>query len=305
MKAYLLKRSKKKYLPGIGIFFSLLSLAIPAGSGHINTKHSWQQLLDKNLSNWDIFIGIPEPGINVPGYSEESRKSKLPLGLNNDPLHVFSMKEENGHPVLHVSGQIIGGLSTKKEYQNYHLKFKFRWGNLKYAPRLNAKRDNGILYHATGPHGKFWNVWMRSHEMQIQETDMGDYFALAGVTMNIRSKKLDTLNQFIYTPDGQFRSFIAGQQGLVNRCKRSADNEKSFGEWNELELICFEDKSVHVVNGQVVMALQDSRVHIEEGDEPSLQRGKIQLQSEYAEAYYRDMQIQSIKKLPKQFEKYF
>jgi hypothetical protein len=46
-------------------------------------------------------------------------------------------------------------------------------------------------------------------------------------------------------------------------------------------------------------------VHIEEGDEPSLQRGKIQLQSEYAEAYYRDMQIQSIKKLPKQFEKYF
>ena len=92
---------------------------------------------------------------------------------------------------------------------------------------------------------------------------------------------------------------------MVNRCRRGADNEKAYGEWNELELICFEDKSIHIVNGQVVMALQDSRIHIAEGDEPSLQRGRIQLQSEYAEAYYRDIQIQPIKSLPKQYAKYF
>jgi len=36
-----------------------------------------------------------------------------------------------------------------------------------------------------------------------------------------------------------------------------------------------------------------------------LQRGKIQLQSEYAEAYYRELQIQLIKNLPKQYSKYF
>ena len=65
-------------------------------------------------------------------------------------------------------------------------------------PRLNPKRDNGILYHATGPHGKFWNVWMRSHEMQIQETDMGDYFALAGTVMNIKSKKVEITNLFMH-----------------------------------------------------------------------------------------------------------
>ncbi|HLG40564.1 MAG TPA: DUF1080 domain-containing protein [Chitinophagaceae bacterium] len=293
----------KNLLPAFCIFFPLLIPAIQSDPGQINMKNSWQSLLDKELSNWDVFIGIPEPGVDVPGYSEENRQKKLPLGLNNDPLHVFNMEEENGQPILHVSGQILGGLSTKKEYQNYHLKFKFKWGKLKYAPRLNQKRDNGILYHATGPHGKFWNVWMRSHEMQIQETDMGDYFGLAGVAMNIKSKKLEN-NQFIYAPDGEFNSFMAGQ-GLVNRCRRSTDYEKAYGEWNELELICFEDKSVHIVNGRVVMALQDSRVHIAENDEPSLQRGKIQLQSEYAEAYYKDIQIQLIKNLPKQYAKYF
>ena len=112
----------------------MLAVIIQSGSGQTKIKNSWQSLLDKNLSNWDEFIGIPEPAINVPGYSEENREKKLPLGLNNDPLHVFSMEEENGQPVLHVSGQILGGLTTKKEYQNYHLKFKFKWGKLKYAP---------------------------------------------------------------------------------------------------------------------------------------------------------------------------
>jgi hypothetical protein len=99
--------------------------------------------LDKNLSNWDKFIGIPEPGVTVRGYPEENRQKEVPIGLNNDPLNIFTMEEENGQPVLRVSGQIPGGLSTKKEYQNYHLKFKFKSGGLKYAPRLNRRRDNG------------------------------------------------------------------------------------------------------------------------------------------------------------------
>jgi hypothetical protein len=282
------------------LFMLMVTLS---GAKQFATTASWQQLLDKKLSNWDKFIGVPEPGVMAPGYMEDSRKKQIPLGLDNDPLQVFSMEEENGQPVLHVSGQILGGLSTKKEYQNYHLKFKFKWGEAKYAPRLDQKRDNGILYHATGPHGKFWNVWMRAHEMQIQETDMGDYFAIAGVVMNIKSKKLEN-SQFIYAPDGEFKIFVQGQ-GLINRCRRGNDNEKAHGQWNELELICYEDKSLHIVNGKVVMALQDSKIRIAEGDEPSLQRGKIQIQSEYAEAYYKDVQIQPIKSLPKQYLKYF
>ncbi len=293
----------KNFFPALYILILSPFLLIQPESSRIKTDKSWQSLLDKDLSNWDKFIGVPQPGVNVPDYSEESRKKDIPLGLNNDPLHVFSVEEENGQPILHVSGQILGGLSTKKEYQNYHFKFKFKWGENKYAPRLGQRQDNGLLYHATGPHGKFWNVWMRGHEMQIQEMDMGDYFAIAGVAINIKSKKLDN-NQFMYAPDGELKNFIQGP-GLVNRCRRSNDYEKKHGEWNEMELICFEDKSLHIVNGQVVMALQDSRVHIAEGDEPSLQRGKIQLQSEYAEAYYKDIQIQPIKSLPKQYAKYF
>lgn len=292
----------KRILPLIGI--ALLAL-VPAFQppGNDYSKNEWQALFDMELSHWDAFIGVPEPGVEVPGYTAENRQNNVPLGLNNDPLQVFRTEKENGQVVVHVSGQILGGLTSKKQYQNYRLKFKFKWGEAKYAPRLNAKRDNGILYHCTGPHGKFWNVWMRSQEMQIQEGDMGDYFALAGTMMNIRSVK-DERNQSIYSPSGELKAFVQGQPG-GNRCRRSEDFEKPHGEWNELELICFEDKSLHIVNGHVVMALQDSRIQIAEGDEPSLQKGYIQVQSEYAEAYYTDMQIQNISELPKEYAKYF
>ena len=60
-------------------------------------------------------------------------------------------------------------------------------------------------------------------------------------------------------------------------CSRSADYESKEGEWTTLELICFEDKSLHTVNGKVVMILKNSR-YIDGGTEVPLQKGKIQIQ---------------------------
>ena len=52
-----------------------------------------------------------------------------------------------------------------------------------------------------------------------------------------------------------------------------------------------------MVNGVVVMALYNSRQ--EEGDDEfPLTKGKIQIQSEGAEVFYSNIQIQSIQKLP-------
>ncbi len=48
----------------------------------------------------------------------------------------------------HISGEIFGGISTKEEFENYHLKMEFKWGEKRYEPRLNKRRDSGIHYHA-------------------------------------------------------------------------------------------------------------------------------------------------------------
>lgn len=259
----------------------------------------WNNLLDQNLTQWDKFIGVPHYSLNLPGYPAGDGMNGTPIGLNNDPLQVFKVKQEDGRPVLHVSGQIYGGLSTKQELGNYHFKTEFRWGTRKYEPRLTAKRDNGILYHAKGNHGAFWNVWMLSQEMQIQEGDMGDYFAL-GPGMDIRAayRTEDNELDWIYDPTAPVKPFGLGQPG---RCRRGSNRERPLGQWNTIELICLGSKSLHIVNGEVVMVLENSRETKPDNSQGPLTNGKIQLQSEGAEAYYRNMQIRPITVIPAEY----
>jgi hypothetical protein len=40
-----------------------------------------------------------------------------PVGLNNDPKHVFTIVKENGENIIRISGEEWGGISTKKEYE--------------------------------------------------------------------------------------------------------------------------------------------------------------------------------------------
>ncbi|MEM6377125.1 MAG: family 16 glycoside hydrolase, partial [Bacteroidota bacterium] len=141
----------------------------------------WRSLLSMDYQqNWELFLGVPHgtvSGITGVDPSSDGKKG-TPLGLNNDPKQVFTVKNINGEPVLHISGEIYGALSTLQDYENYHLSLQFKWGEKKWPPRLNRKKDSGILYHCLAPHGRFWNVWMQSQEFQVQETDVGDFYAL-------------------------------------------------------------------------------------------------------------------------------
>src|SRR4051812_32089471 len=88
----------------------------------------------KDLSGWTIFI--PHKDKSDP---------------RSDPKGVF--KVENG--VIHISGEEFGCLTTEKEYANYRLSLEFKWGERRWPPRENAKRDSGILLHCVGP-DKVW-----------------------------------------------------------------------------------------------------------------------------------------------------
>ena len=71
-------------------------------------------------------------------------------------------------------------------------------------------------------------------------------------------------------------------------------------DWNTIELICFGDKSIHLVNGHVVMALSGS-VYKEGNELKFLTKGRIQLQSEAAEVFYKEIQIKKIEALPSEY----
>lgn len=266
-------------------------------------KNTWDLLLDKELSHWDAFIGVPHYSVNLEGYEKGDGMSGTPIGLNKDPLHVFSTLEMDGETVLKVDGIIYGGLSTKKEYENYHLNMQYKWGTKKYEPRLDQPRDSGILYHCQEPHGAFWNVWMQSQEMQVQEGDTGDYYTIAGTGMDIKTNKTAQPDKawdiYTYNPNGEYKHFKSGEDG---RCRKIKDLEKPHGEWNQLDLICIGDKAYHILNNVVVMVLENSVAYDENDKATPLTKGKIQIQSEAAEVYYKQIKIQSVNTLPVAFE---
>ncbi|WP_258848499.1 ThuA domain-containing protein [Polaribacter sp. WD7] len=268
-------------------------------------KKGWQNLLDKDLSKWDVFIGSPHKSIAIEGVEKsDDGKSGKPLGIHNDPKKVFSTLEENKETILKISGEIYGGLSTKEEYGNYHLKAKFKWGTKKWEPRLQRKMDNGILYHCQGVLGAFWNVWMYSLEFQVQEGDCGDFYALGDVYGDVPSERKKTSSgkkQFVYNPKAKLHSFKS-KKFASSYVKRNKSFEKPNGEWNTFELICVEDTSLHIVNGHVVNVVKNARYDID-GKTRSISSGKIQIQSEAAEAYYKDIIIKPIVKFPKKYKR--
>lgn len=285
------------------LFFSTFLLCSTAVFSQKLT-HKWTSLLTQDGRNFDVFIGIPHKSLtNLPGWNKgDGMNTGTPLGLNNDPLHVFTIEMVDGQPVLHISGEIFGGYSTKKEYGNYHLKAEFKWGEKKYEPKLGIKRDNGILYHGKEPHGQFWHVWLRSPEFQVQEGDMGDMFFLAGVGSDVHSRQKDSTNKksgWIYDPASPLHPFASAGAPAGSVSHLAGDFEKPNGEWNVIELYCYGDKAVHVVNGHVVMIAENIRTQPADGGATSpLTNGHIQLQSEGAEAYYRNIQITKLDKMP-------
>jgi hypothetical protein len=241
-----------------------------------------------DLTGWDTYIGPSFDTIN-------GKRDSIPLGLNNDPLNVFSVVQEDGASAIRVSGQRFGGVSTQQAYENYHLTLEFKWGKQKWAPRLAGKRDSGLLYHAVGPHGADFGFWMRSQEFQIQEGDCADYWGVAGGVFDIPARKVDSAN-YVYDPSASLLTFSeTSAQG--RHCIKDPDAEKPTGEWNVLELYCHGDTAVHVVNGKVVMVLYHSR-QADQGKESRLVKGKIQLQSEGAEVFFRNISIQPIERIP-------
>jgi hypothetical protein len=242
----------------------------------------------KDLSGWDTYVG--------PLYDTTKKKfDGEPVGLNNDVNKVFSVVTEDGKPAIRISGENFGGISTQQEFRNYHLRLEFKWGKLKWHPKRDAKRDSGILYHAVGAHAVDWLFWMRSQEFQIQEGDCGDYWGCGEAFADVPAEKKEG-NKFIYAAGSPLLTFRnKGPNG--RNCIKNPDAEKPTGEWNTIDLYCFGDTSVHMVNEKVVMVLYNLREPEGNRDKP-LTKGKIQLQSEGAEVFYRNMEIEQIARIP-------
>jgi hypothetical protein len=247
----------------------------------------------KDLTGWDSYIGPP---LDDAG----KKLSDIPVGLNNDPNHVFTIVNEDEEKVIRISGENWGAITTKKEYADFHLQLMFKWGNLTWGQKKNKKKDSGVLYFAVGENGADYGAWMRSQEFQVEEGNCGDYWGVAGGMEDIPViKKSDS--EYVYNASGELTTFSAtGKAG--RHCIKHGDSENATGQWNTLDLYCHGDTSVHVINGKVMMVLYHSS-QADNGKVLPLVKGKLQIQSEGAEIFYKHITIEPLNAIPADFLK--
>ncbi|MEQ9298532.1 MAG: DUF1080 domain-containing protein [Cyclobacteriaceae bacterium] len=264
-------------------------------------QDEWLSLWNgEDFAGWHSYLGTPYE------VDEDSLGNPIEaFGIDNDPLEVFKVVATDQGNAIRVSGVAWGMVYTEASYQNYHLKLKVKWGEDMHPPRENGPRDSGLLYHSFGPVVTAY-TWMDSQELQVQQGDMGDYWPVGDVEIDIPSVPFDG-KYYKYKEGADLRTYYfaeilstATADSLAKRrVRKFPDAEWPHGEWNDVELITFGDSSIHIVNGQVVMRLYNSR---RMSDKQAVTSGKIQLQSEGAEVFYKDLKLKNISSIPARYK---
>ena len=278
------------------MLFAFAALAADAPS----KAPAWRDLLDAKLTHFDVWLSYR--GDQIMSVLKGNPQGLKPVGLNPPGQDVFSARIEHGEPVLRVSGEYYGCLVTKEAFSDYHFRVQFKWGEKKWEPRLSELKDSGILYHSSGDFGvDYWKSWALSHEFQVIEHGLGEYWTQATSAIDMRaSPKKEGEEAPRWDPSADWMEFVSPN----NHALAGSDEDRP-GEWNQLDLVCIQDRCLHIVNGKVVMALKNARYKDKDGRWIPMTGGKLQFQSEAAELFYRRFQIRALPAMPAEYAKYF
>ena len=221
----------------------------------------------------------------------------------DDRDRVFTVVERiDDAPAIRISGQHYGGLITKERYANYHLVAEYRWGLITWEPRRDKTRDGGVLLHCQGEEGNdspdFHGAYMRSVEYQVIEGGTGDLILVRGYDRGKPDLICPTLNTTItpgtrtWNPTGEAVLLTIGRHRTdwLNKdpgwkdelgFRGPKDADKPTGQWNRLEAICRGGDVTFLLNG----------VKVNEGRDGSFKEGRILIQSEGAEIFFRKIEL--------------
>lgn len=240
------------------------------GSDKKNKSKTIKLFNGKNFDGWYTFL--------------------LYRGRDNDPKKVFTVHKG----MIRISGEEWGCITTQAEYKDYKIHLEFKWGGKTFAPRLANTRDSGLLLHSQGEDGGSEGIWMHSIECQIIEGGTGDFIVVGDGSDHFQIKSTVATEKqsgsFVYEPNGHEHTIIQGRLNWFARdptwkdvigFRGKKDVEKPLGEWNTLECL--------VVDGEIDIFLNGVLVNRATHIKPA--KGRIQIQSEGAEIYFRRVEL--------------
>lgn len=250
-------------------------------------------------SGWvDIFNGKDFTGLytylvwtNVSGTNKDSMYNK---NYDNDPKGTF--KVENG--MIHGINTITQGhIGTRKDYSRYRCRVEYRFIG------TNGSTNAGFLYHLDTSSFKLFDQHPRSVECQMKHNEMGWAFLIANVWMTsyVDKNTYVAYNGFKYLPASQGGTIFTQGDREPNRVIRSADHVEHYPPdtaWNMEEIWVYgSDSASHAVNGKVVLKgtnLVYDKIKDDTTTKVPLYKGKIGVQAEGHEVYYRNWQVMEL-----------
>ncbi|WP_193211295.1 family 16 glycoside hydrolase [Luteolibacter marinus] len=233
---------------------------------------SWRPLFNgKDLAGWTVTVDGRAPGED-PDRFVQVRDGAIHMYAGTDPAEEVP----------------FGVITHEGDFSRFHLVLEYRWMDKKFAPRKNALRDAGLLYHASATD----KVWPDSVEYQIQEGDSGDIVFINEDGLTWAHPDPDR------APEGQGDPGLLPENGGVlrgggvNYAYIGRFPEHDQPGWNRVEVIVHAGESAeHWLNGHLRARLGWFHHLAREGE---LTRGKICLQLEAAEIQYRNIEVREL-----------
>lgn len=249
----------------------------------------------RDLTGWETWLGYPDPAVTY-----RDQPGATPIGRARATIGDVAVKMIDGAPALWVKGQTWGAIVHDADLRDYHLRLEYRWGDKRWAPRADKAPNNGLLYHTHGAPGAVFGTWQPSVEFEIMPGSTG--MAVA-VGRDVRIRTTAALDPALVSPPVRYQmggtpvEIVNGT--LIWNVEKARDAEHPAGQWNTLDLYVLGDRAVHVVNGVPVMVVEGLATVASDGTRTPLTHGRIQLQSEGAETWFRRVAVEPIDRLPK------
>lgn len=198
---------------------------------------------------------------------QQEKPEQIDLLADASKYHFFNEKDgkevnpdlfkvENG--VINMDGEAGGYFMVDGDYKNYYLRCQVKWGSQSYGKWAQEPKNGGIQYHV--PADAEDKLWPSNYEYEIMVGAIGELWT---------GRPFTTTNDTLRLGGSYFRVYATDKT-----------QEKADSVWNVCEMICFDNKIEHYINGVKVL---EATVPEEEN------HGKFNLQYEYTDIQYKDL----------------
>lgn len=165
--------------------------------------------------------------------------------------------------VVHMDGENGGYIMTDEDFCDYYLRVQVKWGEKSYGTWAEKPKNGGIQFGIKAGEDK---LWPENYEYEIMVGALGELWT---------GREFETPNEVEKLGPNFSRVYCSDKT-----------KELPSDQWNVLEMICFDNKVEHYVNGTKVL-----EATVPEG----LNQGRLLLQYEYTDIYYKDVVLIPLK----------